>query len=407
MKKLLQINVVVNSESTGRIAEEIGQVAINAGWDSYIAYGREKKQGSSSKLIRIGGECDIRLHGIQTRVFDNHSLGHSSRKATKQLIKRIEEIKPDIIQLHNVHGYYLNVNVLFNYLNTKDIPLVWTLHDCWPFTGHCSHFDYIGCEKWKKYCHKCPLTKGYPSSLIFDRSFKNFEDKKKLFTSLKNQTFIPVSKWLSSLLNQSFLGIYPSRLIHNGINTQTFYPKNNDRIRKKYNLGNRFTILGVANTWSLPKGLNDFIWLSSALGDEFRIIIVGVSSKQKEKLPPSVIGVERTDSVDELAEFYSASDLFVNPTYQDNFPTTNIEALACGTPVITYHTGGSPETIDDTTGVVVEKGDRKKLLHAIFEIKKRGKKTYSDACRNRALLLYRKEDRFREYIELYESLVRR
>lgn len=402
MKKLLQINSVVNSGSTGRIAEEIGQTAIAAGWESYIAYGRNNRP-SQSKLIKIGSDLDIKMHGLQTRLFDRHGLG--SKSATQELVEKIEKIKPDIIHLHNIHGYYINIEILFKYLQNTNIPVVWTFHDCWPITGHCSYFSFVGCNKWKTQCFSCPQKTDYPASWLIDRSEKNFNLKKKLFTSLPNVTLVPVSEWLSGILEESFLQNYPLKVIHNGINTDVFKPSAGDAFRIKHSLENKFILLGVASVWSPRKGMKDFIALSKLLNNDFQIVLVGLTRKQMEQLPDNILGVERTESVEELAEIYAASDVYVNPTYEDNFPTTNLESLACGTSVITYKTGGSPEAIDDLTGIVVEQGNINKLVDAINQIKEKGKEYYTEACVKRAHRLYRKEDRYREYIELYESLL--
>jgi glycosyltransferase involved in cell wall biosynthesis len=402
MKTLFQINSVVNSGSTGRIAEEIGQSAIAAGWESYIAYGRNERP-SKSKLIKIGNDRDIKLHGLQTRLFDRHGLG--SKSATQELVEKIEKIKPDIIHLHNIHGYYINIEILFKYLHETNIPVVWTFHDCWPITGHCSYFSFVGCDKWKTQCFSCPQKTDYPASWFIDRSEKNFNLKKKLFNSLPNVTLVPVSNWLSGILEESFLQNYPLKVIHNGINTDVFKPSAGDAFRIKHSLENKFILLGVASVWSPRKGLKDFMALSKLLNNDFHIVLVGLTRKQMEQLPDNILGVERTESVEELAEIYAASDVYVNPTYEDNFPTTNLESLACGTPVITYKTGGSPEAIDDLTGIVVEQGNINKLVDAINQIKEKGKQYYTEACVERAHRLYRKEDRYREYIELYESLL--
>ena len=402
MKNLLQINSVVNSGSTGRIAEEIGQSAISAGWESYIAYGRNG-QPSESRLIKIGGEWDIKLHGLQTRLFDKHGFG--SAKATSELVRQIEKIEPDIIHLHNIHGYYINIEIIFNYLKGVNIPVVWTFHDCWPITGHCSHFSFIGCVKWKNKCFSCPQRTEYPASLWIDNSKNNFIRKKKLFTSLSNLTLVPVSQWLSGILQESFLKDYPIKVIHNGINTQVFKPSFGNQFCQKYGLENKFILIGVASVWGPRKGLNDFIELSKLLEPNCQIVLVGLSKKQIEQLPENILGIERTESMEQLAGIYSVSDVFVNLTYEDSFPTVNLEALACGLPVITYKTGGSTEAIDGATGIVVEQGNIFLLLEAINQIKQNGKKSYSNACVNRAHLLYKKEDRYQEYIELYNSLL--
>lgn len=403
MKKLLQINSVVNSGSTGRIAEEIAHTAIASGWESYIAFGRNERY-SESNLIRIGNNLGIKMHGLQTRLFDRHGLG--SVKSTKLFIQQVDKIKPDIIHLHNIHGYYINIEILFNYLSKVDVPVVWTLHDCWSITGHCTHFSYVGCEKWRTKCYSCPQKNEYPASLFIDRSEKNYILKNELFNSLSNLTLVPVSQWLSDILKDSFLQKYPTNVINNGINTSVFKPSGNNEFRERYGLQNKFILLGVASIWSQRKGLEDFIELSKTLGADYQIILVGLTRKQKDQLPVEILGIERTESVEELAELYASSDVYINTTYEDTFPTTNLESLACGTPVITYNTGGSPESIDESTGIVVEQGNISKLVEAIRVIKDNGKQYYSDACVNRVNRLYKKEDRYKEYIDLYESLIK-
>lgn len=401
MKKLLIINVTANSGSTGRIAEEIGQTAISNGYDTYFAYGRLARE-SKCKLIKIGKKLNVRLHGIESRLFDNH--GFSSRIATKRFIKEIERIKPDIINIHNLHGYYINVKILFEYLNKTNIPIVWTFHDCWPFTGHCSYFDRYNCTKWKTECHSCPNKHGYPSSLLLSRAKRNFNKKRKLFSNYKKTTIVTPSNWLSDITKQSFFKGKNIVTINNGTDLTTFKIVNGNK-RHSLNLQNKKIVLGVASIWDKRKGFDDFVKLNDLLSDEYKIILVGLNKKQIESLPENIIGIERTESVHELAELYSMADVFVNPTYSDNFPTTNIEALACGTPVITYKTGGSPEAIDEMTGVVVEQGNINKLKEAIESVAK-DKAMYTERCRERAVNLYNKQDRFNDYINLFNSLTK-
>ena len=402
MKTLLQINSVVNSGSTGRIAEDIGRIALDKGWESYIAYARNERP-SESQLMKIGGDWDIKMHGLQTRLLDNH--GFASKRATHKFIEDVERIKPTIVHLHNIHGYYINIEILFNYLAKADIPVVWTLHDCWAFTGHCCYFSFIGCEKWKSHCHECPQKKSYPASYLIDNSRNNFSRKRELFNSVKSMTIVPVSNWLGGLVGESFLKEYPIKVIHNGVDLSTFKPMDTQTVAKKYNTQNKFVLLGVANIWGQRKGLQDFRELSKHLSDDEVIVLVGLSKEQTKDLPTNIIGLERTESVQELAELYSLADVFINPTYEDNFPTTNIESLACGTPVVTYKTGGSPEAIDANTGFVINQGDIDGLIKVVAEIKSKGKNYYFDACVDRARRLYDKEDRFEEYINLYEQLI--
>ena len=401
MPILFQINTSVNSCSHGRIAEEIGKLAIEQGWESYIAYGRVKRP-SVSHTIKVGTNWDIRWHGLETRLFDRHGL--ASKKATKDLIVQIEKIQPNIIHLHNIHGYYLNIEILFDYLAKANIPVVWTLHDCWGLTGHCSNFDFIGCEKWKTQCYSCPQIREYPASYFIDRSTKNYFLKKKFFTSVKNLSIIPVSNWLKNIVKFSFLAEYPIQVINNGIDTHLFTPMNGNAMRQKLGLINSFVLLGVANVWGSRKGLDDFLQLSRELSNNCKIVLVGLSNKQLNKLPSNIIGIARTENVVQLAELYSVADLFINPTWEDNFPTSNLEALACGTPVLTYNTGGSIEAITPEIGFVVEQGDINGILNAVNIVKEKGKTYYSNACRERAVKFYNNEDRYQEYIDLYNKI---
>lgn len=402
MKKLLLINVSANSGSTGRIAEEIGQTAMQHGYESYFAYGRTGR-ASKSHLIRIGNDFDIKIHGIESRLFDNH--GFSSRRATRKLIEEIERIKPDVINLHNVHGYYLNVEILFNYLATRQIPVVWTLHDCWPFTGHCAHFMRIGCEKWKTECHHCENLGHYPKSWT-DNSCRNFQKKKTLFSQLQNLTFVAPCRWMADCLGESFLKDYPSKVIYNGTDLEVFRPyAANDMqpLKNAYGLNGKKIALGVTNVWQQAKGWDDLMKLSEMLPDDFCLVMIGLTDQQLTKLPKNIVGLKRTENVQELAKWYSLADVFVNPTYVDNFPTTNIEALACGTPVITYKTGGSPEAVDEKTGIVVEQGNVQQLKSAIENMANR-KEACSVECRKRSEMCFDKKNRFEDYVRLFDEL---
>lgn len=403
MKTLLQINVVVNYGSTGRIAEEIGQRAIQQGWESYIAYGRYPRD-SKSKTIRIGSDRDVRFHGLQTMLFDRHGL--ASVKPTRKLIETIKELKPDIIHLHNIHGYYINYEILFDHLRTSKIPVVWTFHDCWAMTGHCVHFEFVGCDKWKKQCHKCPLKTKYPASFLIDRSRSSFIRKKRIFNSVERMTLVPVSQWLGNIIKSSYLSAYPIHVISNGINLDVFVPKIENVISSKYKLSGYFIILGVAHIWSERKGLNDFFELSKMLPEDCKIVLVGLTEKQQKVLPINIIGISRTENVEQLAEIYSTADLYVNPTWEDNFPTTNIEALACGTPVLTYSTGGSVEAVTPETGFIVEQGDLNGIISAIKEVREKGKAHYNKVCRERAVQFFDKDVRYQDYIDLYHSLLK-
>jgi len=379
---------------------QITKLAREADYDAYMAYGRGDDQ-VDQKSIRIGNKADVYWHGLVTRLSGRH--GFSSKKATRSLLAKVDEIKPDAIHLHNIHGYYLNIELLFNYIKANEIPIIWTLHDCWAFTGHCAYFDYVGCEKWKTGCYECPQIHTYPKSLFIDYSRKAFERKKNLFTEVKNMTIVTPSKWLKDLVGESFLKEYETIVIHNGVDIKTFSPKKIDKT--KYGINpESFVILGVAAQFSPRKGLKYFLELSETMSHDTTIFLVGLNEKQMKSLPKNVVGMKRTENIDQLVEIYSMADVFVNPTLEDNFPTTNLEAMACGTPVITFRTGGSPETVDENTGIVVKKGDTEGLLNAIEIVKKRGKEEYTKNCRKRVIERFDSGDRFIEYIKLYGVL---
>jgi glycosyltransferase involved in cell wall biosynthesis len=398
--KVLQINSFCGFGSTGRIATDLYRVLEEQGHESIIAYGR-KTSPEGINSIRIGSNIDVNLHGIMSRLMDKQ--GDYSKGATKDFLCKVKEYNPDIIHLHNIHGYYINIELLFDYLASAGKPVVWTLHDCWSFTGHCAFFDTVGCNKWIKGCCKCSQKKEYPVSVFLDNSEKNYEKKKKLFTSVKNMTIVTPSKWLAELVGQSFLQKYPIKVINNGINLDIYRPSLND-FRGKYNLQHKFIVLGVASVWEKRKGLYYFIELSKMLGNEFKIVVVGVTEKQKKCLPKEILGITRTDSIKELAEIYTAADIFVNPTLEDNFPTTNLESLACGTPVITFNTGGSPECLNDTCGVIIEKGNLTCLSTAINEVKTKTKLYYTNACVKKAMEQFDMNNKYQEYLKLYLKL---
>ena len=396
--KVLQINIRVNKGSVSRITEQVGLKVLEQGWDSYIAYGRPSNP-SESELIPIGSYNQVRWHYLMSNLTGRHGL--YSTRATKKLVEKIKEITPDIIHLQNIHGYYINYKVLFEYLNSTNIPVVWTLHDCWSFTGHCSHFVSAKCEKWKTECENCPLKKEYPRSLFFDFSKRDYILKKKLFVSNRNLHLVPVSHWLEGLVKSSFLGEKDIRVIHNGVDLSVFYPRH-------HKCSNKIRIIGVAGVWGVSKGLYDFYNLRERLDRSlYEITLIGLSDAQMKELPDGIIGIQRTDSVDQLADYYSDADLFVNLTYADTFPTVNIESLACGTPVLTYKTGGSPEIIDEKTGFIIEQGDMQALVDTVEvfrQMSSDAKASQREACRKRAEEEYQRDACFAKYINLYKEL---
>ncbi|HBE40807.1 MAG TPA: glycosyl transferase [Bacteroidales bacterium] len=397
--KVLQINTTANSASHGRIAAGIGTQLLQAGHESYIAYGRTGND-CGSELIKIGGKLDQGLHLIATRIVDRHCF--SSSGATRTMVRRIEDIQPDVIHLHNVHGYYLNIAILFNYLKRWGKPVIWTFHDTWPITGHCSYFEHVNCFKWETGCYSCPNIKGYPGSWFIDNSRRNYREKRDLFTGLKDMVLVSPSQWLAKYLKRSFLSDFEVRVINNGVDTVKFDPGLAGVVNSKYDLEKRY-ILGVANIWDERKGLKDFIKLRQILDRNIDIVLVGISGAQKKALGREIKGILRTESTSDLASLYAGAEAFVNPTYLDNFPLVNIEALACGTPVITYQTGGSHEAIDKSSGQIVEKGNVSSLHDAIMSVITDKDLFKPGQCRERAIENYSADDRYKDYIKLYEE----
>lgn len=391
--KVLEINSVCGRGSTGRIATDLADVLAGHGHQCKIAYGRDTVPEQYREIaVQIGSDWDVYLHSVRTRLLDDHGFG--SRRATARFLDWVQEYDPDIIHLHNIHGYYINVELLFEYLKQVRKPVVWTLHDCWAFTGHCAVFSVENCEQWKTQCEHCIQKHHYPASLILDRSRRNFRRKRELFIDLPNMTLVTPSYWLAAEVRQSFLKEFPVHVIPNGIDLNIFKPMPS-RFREENELVGKQVILGVASIWDSGKGLYDFFEMSKMVGNDQKIVLVGLSKKQIRELPEGILGIQRTNSLQKLAEIYSMADVFVNPTYADNFPTTNLEALACGTPVITYRTGGSPEALDEGCGAVVQKG-AENIMQAI-----RSLNIAADACIQR-VTQFEKTVQFEKYLQIYK-----
>lgn len=401
MMKVLLINTVCGkSGSVGRITAELYRYARDNQIESYVAYSRKEAFGISPEHgICVGTLFENYFDGIKSRLFDNS--GFNSSLPTRKLIRYIEELKPDVIHFHNLHGYYVNIKILFRYIKEKGIRAVWTLHDCWSVTGHCAYFDYAECDKWKTGCRRCPETSSYPKAYI-DASERNFRKKKEIFTSLDTDKLILVtpSVWLKEIVGQSYLKKYEIKVIENGVDLSSFYPIKND-IRERYAIKEKHIVLGVANRWERRKGLGDFFLLSDLLGKDYRFILIGVEEKQKQDLPENFIGISRTNNIKELAEFYSAADVYVNPTYEDNYPTTNMEAQACGCPVVSYDSGGSKENILTGLGGAVEKGNVQAIAESVKSIISENidKNLLSQKAR-----CFDKEETLKKYIALYRNM---
>ena len=363
--KYLFINSVAGFGSTGRIAAEKCRELTAQGQECVLAYGRNIANCDDIATVRIGTELDYKLHGVMTRVLDNHGFG--SKRATRKFLQWVNEYDPDVIWLHNIHGYYIHIGLLFDYLKTCGKKIYWTHHDCWSFTGHCPHFDFIGCERWKTGCYDCPQKGEYPASLLLDGSRRNYEKKRALFTGIPDLTIITPSKWLAGLVKQSFLQEYPVEVVYNAIDLDVFKPTPSD-FRQRYGLEDKRIVLGVASVWGERKGLNDFVKLADMLDDGFRIVLVGLTAEQASQMPESILCISRTNSAKELAEIYSAADVLVNPTYEETLSMVNLEAKACGARVISYATGGAPETLAEED-ILIPKGDISALAAAVGKLK--------------------------------------
>lgn len=361
--RILMINVDCGTGSTGRICTDLAEALEKQGHEVRIAYGRDVIPQKNA--IRIGNDFDVYGHVLQARLFDR--MGFGSKRATKKFIEWVKEYDPDVIHLHNIHGYYINIEVLFSYLKTCGKKIIWTLHDCWAFTGHTPYCDVVNCKRWENGCHNCPLKWSYPKSII-DRSHDNWEKKKSIFEGLDDLVVITPSKWLSKNVKSSFLCKYQVNVINNGIDTTKFSFVESD-FKASHGIEKKFMLLGVATSWDDMKGYSDYLKLAEILGSDFQVVLIGLTKKQIKRLPTNVVGIERTSGIKELAEIYSAADLYINLSYCENYPTVNIEAMACGTPVLTYRSGGSPEIVEKYGGVIVERGDVESVAKKCLEIK--------------------------------------
>ena len=404
-RKLLQINPVVRlNTSTGRIMKEIGELAMASGWESYVAYSgaRDGRPPHSSQLVPVGDKFDLAVHAVVTRLFDAHGL--ASKRATRQFIERIRAIDPDIIHIHNIHGYFLNYPLLFQYLKESGKPVVWTVHDCWLYTGHCYYYTAAHCDKWQSGCGHCPQKHAFPASWLADRSARNLRDKQKAFGSLDDLTIVPVSDWIRREMAASILADKHFQVIHNGIDLSVFRPEAAEGEAPVEGV----QYLGVASIWLEEKGWSDLMRLAGQLRPDEKLVLVGkTTEEQRRRVPAGVRLIERTENIGRLASLYARSTVFLNPTWQDNYPTVNLEAIACGTPVVTYRTGGSVESVTETTGFVVEQGDVDAMLARARELAGSERAAIAARCRQHALAHFRKEDCYQNYIRLYESLTTR
>ena len=395
--KILEINQV-NFGSTGHIMLQIADLATKKGHEVICSFYARRNKDKDKNCIYIGNKVSHNIHKKLYRKTGNN--GCYSKISTWNFLRKVKKFDPDLIHIHNLHNCYINLPMLFNYIKKNNKRVVWTLHDCWSFTGQCPYFTAVGCEKWKTGCHDCEQINRYPSCSV-DRTDKMWNRKKEWFTGVQNLTIVTPSQWLADLAKQSFLKDYPVKVINNGINLDVFKPTESD-FRTKHNLEDKKIILGVASVWEVRKGLDVFIELSKRLDDRYKIVLVGTNDEVDKKLPEGIISIHRTSNQKELAELYTAADVFFIPTREDNFPTVNMESLACGTPVLTFNTGGSPEMVDEATGVVLMNEDIASVEQAVISMCESG--NYSkDACIERAKQ-FDSVLKYNEYLSLFENI---
>lgn len=359
--RVCQINTVSGVGSTGKICEGISDILDKHNIENIILFATGKSGCKNAE--RYSNNVYVKVQSLKSRIFGN--WGFNSYFNTKKLIKKIKLFRPDVVQLHNLHGHNCNLSLLFKYFKKANQKVVWTFHDCWAFTAYCCHFSMINCDKWENGCYRCPQKKQY--SWFFDRSKSIYKRKKRVLTGL-DLTIVTPSKWLAGLVKQSFLSDYPVKVINNGIDLTVFKPTESN-FREKYNIGNKFIVLGVAFGWGKRKGLDVFIELSKRLDNEkYQIVLVGTDDTVDKQLPKNIISIHRTQNQTELAEIYTAANVFANPTREDNYPTVNMESIACGTPVITFRTGGSPEMLTEKIGMVVDCDDIDALQNGIENV---------------------------------------
>lgn len=402
LKTIVHINTV-SFGSTGSIAKELCCLAQKEGFKSYLFVPKSKRNKllASDNTKMFGISFMRRISSFLEK--KTGLLGCFNFFNTFLLILKIRKYNPSILHIHNIHDSCINVRIISAFIKQKRINIIWTLHDCWAFTGRCPHFYILGCKKWKSGCFQCPYSKNEYPKVCIDRTKYLWALKKKCFTNIDNLTIVTPSRWLSDLVNESFLNSYKVVVINNGVDLNIFKPSPSN-LREKYEITDKYILLGVSFGWNDKKGLDVFIELSKRLPANFQIILVGTDDTVDEKLPKNIISIHNTSNQSELAKFYTIADLFVNPTKEEVLGLVNIEALACGTPVITFRSGGSPECVDSTCGKVVEWNDIDSMEREIIKIY--NEKPFSQSkCIERASL-FDKNEKYRQYIELYKGLIK-
>ncbi|MEG1300386.1 MAG: glycosyltransferase [Erysipelotrichaceae bacterium] len=396
--KIAQINVTYGKASTGRTCKELSDFLTSKGVNVVTfsaSCGKKYKENKifESKISRLKHLMLSRITGLE---------GYYSFGATKKLVKELLNFNPDIVHLRILHGSYLNYGYLYKKIREMKIPVVWTMHDCWAYTGKCAYYSNLNCFKWKDAtCSKCPAKKQYPESLFFDFSNYMYKRKNELFNSISDLHIVTVSDWLKCEVEQSYLNQFDIRRIYNWIDLDVFQPRESNKLKLKY--PNRFIILGVASAWSSRKGIDKFIELSKYLADNYLIILIG---KCNVRLPNKrIVSVDNISSKNELSEYYSLANVFINFSEEETFGKVAAEAISCGTPVITNSNTANPEIIDNRCGIVLKNGNMEEVLEAIKKIESNKKLFYSNACVKRANKLFNKSINCELYYSLYLDLI--
>ena len=393
--------MALNWGSTGKIVEGIGKLALSNGWEVYVAHGARYCNASVLKSIQVTSKFGELLHYVESSLFDAQGLG--SRCATKLFLKKLDDIRPDLVHIHNIHGCFINYPLLFTYLKEHNIPVVWTLHDCWAMTGHCTHYMRTNCRKWQNECHDCPQKKTFPATYLLDCSRRNYLLKKNLFTSMPLMHITTVSNWLKGIAGASYLNKYHVTVVPNGIKTDVFTPIPS-QVKEQYGLQGKKLLLAVAIGLDERKGLYDYIKLAENLPEQYQLMLVGLTEEEQKALPKSIIGVKRTNGAKELAAYYSAADVLLSLSYEETFGLTIVEAMACGTPAVVYDYSAQPELITPESGKVVPTGDVDAVLSAIEEVCSKPKESYSVACRKHSLE-YDERVSYQKYLDIYSAIL--
>ena len=401
-KRILYINESLCTGSTGRIVEHLGLAAQQAGYECVVAHGARYVQPSQLPHVGFSSKIEEYAHGALSLLLNAHGLG--SRLATRRLIAWIEQYQPSLIHLHNIHGYYLHYPTLFAYLKSRSIPVVWTLHDCWAMTGRCAYFTAHQCEQWQRGCSHCPSYADYPRSIVPCGVARNYRRKKEAFSHVNQLTLVPVSQWLEGVARRSFLNPYPLQTIYNGIDTTLFRPTPSDW-RVRWQAEDKIVLLGVASQWTATKGWEDWLQLAQRLDERYQLVLVGVSEAQRKVLPAHCIGLPRTEDLTLLAQLYTAADIYINLAHQEAFGLTLVEAMACGTPCISYRTTAIPELITPAVGTCVPDGDISGVMAAIEQYGAQGKKEKGKACQAHVRALFDEQTSIKRYLDLYSHLI--